>query len=255
MSNETESLMLKAVLEQYATPDPRIVGKITKNGVDLDFVGHAEITRILIEIDPMWNWQPAAWIDGKPAIQEVNGVATMWGNLTLLGKTVIGVGTANTIMTTRAGEKFAKPDYSKELIGDFLRNAAMRFGICLSLWSRQDKDQAPASSPTTFRQVADAFPGSTMVQSEDASGKSVATKATPARQASAGNPISDKQVFLINKLSKENNISNFVTFAAEIVGREVSAINALNSREASQIIDRLMTPQPVLISHEAEEPF
>jgi hypothetical protein len=128
MSNETEALLLKAVLEQYATPDPKIVGTIPRNGINLAYVSHAEITRILIEIDPMWNWQPVAWVDGRPAIHEANGVATMWATLTLLGKSLVGVG------SVRAD----KPDLDKELVGDFLRNAAMRFGICLSLWSKQD---------------------------------------------------------------------------------------------------------------------
>ena len=128
MSNETESLLLKAVLEQYAVPDPKIVGTIQRSGIALSYVNHAEITRILIEIDPMWSWEPCAWDNGRPVIHEENGTKTMWGKLTVLNKTMLGVG------SVRAD----KPDYEKELIGDFLRNAAMRFGISLSLWSKQD---------------------------------------------------------------------------------------------------------------------
>ena len=37
-----------------------------------------------------------------------------------------------------------KPDLDKELVSDFLRNAAMRFGIALTLWM---KDDAPVVTP------------------------------------------------------------------------------------------------------------
>ena len=243
MSNETEALLLKAVLEEYAVPDPKIVNTIPRNGVNLSYVSHADINRILIEVDPNWNWEPCGWVDGRPAIHIVNGNATMWIRMTLLGKTLIGVGSA----------KADKPDLDKELVGDAMRNVAMRFGICLSLWTRQDTQTGNYQKPAV-RAISDAFPGSTVVSSGNTGGT---TKAIPARQASAGNPVSDKQTFLINKLSKEQQITNLVAFAAQIVGREIQSINALNSREASQIIDRLMNPHAVALIDEMqdEEPF
>jgi hypothetical protein len=39
-----------------------------------------------------------------------------------------------------------KPDLDKELIGDFLRNASMRFGICLSLWSKSEWEEHPPAA-------------------------------------------------------------------------------------------------------------
>jgi trans-2-enoyl-CoA reductase len=51
----------------------------------------------------------------------------------VLGQTRLGVGTA----------RHDKADLDKELIGDFLRNAAMRFGICLSLWSKTEWEDQP----------------------------------------------------------------------------------------------------------------
>ncbi len=122
---------LQDIIKQYGVPDPSIVGKLPRGGITLDFVGHAEITRILIDIDPLWNWSPIEYVNGRPAITETNGMATMWGYLSVLGKTMIGVG------SVRAD----KPDLEKELIGDFLRNASMRFGICLSLWSKSEWDE------------------------------------------------------------------------------------------------------------------
>lgn len=128
MENTETNTALRAILDNYGVPDPKIVGKLPRGGTQLDFVGHADITKILIEIDPMWWWEPAGWDNGRPAIHVVNGMAVMWGHLYVHGKQMLGVGTV----------KHDKPDLDKELVGDFLRNAAMRFGICLSLWTKQE---------------------------------------------------------------------------------------------------------------------
>jgi hypothetical protein len=52
----------------------------------------------------------------------------MWGWLTIHGKEMLGVGSV----------KADKMELDKELVGDFLRNASMRFGIALSLWTKQE---------------------------------------------------------------------------------------------------------------------
>jgi hypothetical protein len=143
MENTEANTALRAILDNYGVPDPKIVGKLPRGGTQLDFVGHADITKILIEIDPMWWWEPAGWDNGRPAIHVVNGMAVMWGHLYVHGKQMLGVGTV----------KHDKADLDKELVGDFLRNAAMRFGICLSLWTKQEweSQDAPArpSAPKT----------------------------------------------------------------------------------------------------------
>ena len=129
---------LKDILTKYGVPDPSIVGKLPRGGITLDFVGHAEITRILLEIDENWSWAPVAWTEqGRPAINEVNGMAVMWGTLTVLGQSRLGVGSA----------RADKPDLDKELVGDFLRNASMRFGISLSLWSKSEWEESHTQVP------------------------------------------------------------------------------------------------------------
>lgn len=135
----TELHALTAALADYYTPDPETVSQLDKNGVLLDYVGHAEITRILCEIDPEWSWEPAAWIDGRPAthlqvgkLRKKDGTVveqptvSMWGRLTLCGVTRLAVGSV----------EGHKADLDKELASDFLRNAAMRFGISLALWAK-----------------------------------------------------------------------------------------------------------------------
>jgi hypothetical protein len=206
-------------------------------------VSHSEITRILISVDAMWSWEPIEWINGRPAIHIENGMATMWGKMTLLGKTMICVGSA----------RADKADYEKELIGDLLRNGSMRYGLALNLWSKQDSSSGGVSVQT----ITKSFPGATAVnapaQPQQASNASVARPA--AKQASAGNPVSEKQVFLINKLAKDNQISDVVAYCAGIVGHALTTAKDMNSREASQVIDSLMNPQPIVEILPDEEPF
>lgn len=152
-----EPLDLKLVLDAYAVPDPSIVGKLPKrrknadgswgSPVYLDYVGHADITKILIEVDPLWNWEPVAWEHGRPAITERDGIATLWVRLTLLGKSMLGCGSVHA----------TKEDLDKELIGDALRNAAMRFGIALALWSNAEwaeTDHKPTVESVTRKYVS-----------------------------------------------------------------------------------------------------
>jgi hypothetical protein len=140
---ENQKKLLAEVLTNYAVPDPKIVGKLPKGGIQLDFVGHADITRILIEIDPLWSYEPCGWDNGRPAIHVENGMATMWAYLIVHGKKMLGVG------SVRAD----KPELHKELIGDFLRNASMRFGISLSLWTKNEWEDLGGHAPAPQKSV------------------------------------------------------------------------------------------------------
>jgi hypothetical protein len=62
----------------------------------------------------------------------------MAGWLTILGVRRLGIGSV----------MHNKPDLLKELISDFIRNASMRFGVCLSLWTKQEWDDV-SHTPTT----------------------------------------------------------------------------------------------------------
>lgn len=100
---------------------------ISTEHIHLDYVGHAELTARLLHLDPMWVWEPMAYNDqGLPAINVRNGTAELWIHLTVNGIRRPGVGTCSA----------SKEDASKELIGDALRNAAMRFGLALDLWAK-----------------------------------------------------------------------------------------------------------------------
>jgi hypothetical protein len=95
--------------------------------IQLEYVGHAMLTHRMLEVDPLWTWEPLA-LDamGYPAIDKDGG---MWIKLTIAGVTRLGYGDAQ----GKVGG-----DAMKERIGDALRNAAMRFGAALDLWHKGD---------------------------------------------------------------------------------------------------------------------
>jgi hypothetical protein len=157
-------MKLEEIISKYGVPDPKIVGKLPKGGMQLDFVGHADVTKMLIEIDPEWTWEPTAFdANGLPAYRVENGMAHMAGWLTILGVRRLGIGSV----------MHNKPDLLKELISDFIRNASMRFGVCLSLWTKQEWDDVsytsstPAPKPAPVAKVEPAKPTDPLVSMDN----------------------------------------------------------------------------------------
>lgn len=103
---------------------------ITTAHTDLDYVGHAEVTNRLLEVDCEWTWEPLAVDeDGLPKFDQYRG---LWMRLTICGVSRIGYGSA-------AWPGYKDPgDIIKEIIGDGLRNAAQRFGVGLDMWAKTD---------------------------------------------------------------------------------------------------------------------
>lgn len=97
--------------------------------VHLDYVGHAALTDRLLDADPAWYWEPLAFKDGLPAFDADGG---LWIKLTVCGVTRLGYGNAAESEYKEIGSR------QKEVIGDALRNAAMRFGAALELWHKGD---------------------------------------------------------------------------------------------------------------------
>lgn len=109
------------------TADGAVCNGYHAKAVHLDYVGHAQVTARLLDVDPLWSWEPFAIDDrGLPALDPNGG---LWIRLTVAGMTRIGYGDAQ----GKSG-----PNAVKEAIGDALRNAAMRFGVALDLWSKSD---------------------------------------------------------------------------------------------------------------------
>lgn len=145
MGGETSQLLL-AIPEQWGQPAPQFLSHLdrqTKQGtIRLDYLDHAQTTAALIAIDPLWTWEPFALDEkGLPLIFVAAGEANFWIRLTVLGKTLPAIGTAAA----------SKNDVRKELIGDAIRNGAMRFGIALGLWSKAESlAMAEGQNPETL---------------------------------------------------------------------------------------------------------
>jgi hypothetical protein len=126
------------------------IGKLPKGGKLLDFVGHASVTDRLLDVDPEWTWEPLAFAaNGTPLWTVDAGNAVMWIRLTVAGVSRLGVGIV----------KDNTDDLEKKLISDALKNAAMRFGVALSLWSKEDlhaSENADAAGDTAARPSASA---------------------------------------------------------------------------------------------------
>lgn len=101
--------------------------------VHLDYVGHAAVTARLLEVDPTWLWEPDLDEHGRWDVRIDGGEATLTGRLTVLGVTRPCVGTVEA----------SKNDLLKQLQSDAIRNGAMRFGVALDLWSKEDLHGAP----------------------------------------------------------------------------------------------------------------
>lgn len=111
--------------------------------VHLDYVGHAATTDRLLTVDPEWTWRPFdadEVLSLPPKLRD----AGLWIYLTVAGVTRPGVGDGKS---------------AKECIGDAIRNAAMRFGVALDLWAKEDLHEISAGPKA--QETATAAPGET----------------------------------------------------------------------------------------------
>lgn len=136
---------LRQLLAEWASPPADMVDVIPKGGVELKYLGHAATTRALLECDPTWWWEPMGFDDyGQPRLvsDDQGRTVGLWIYLHVCGVRRPGYGSCLP----------GKSDAVKELIGDALRNAAMRFGVGINLWGKDhpEKDKpAPRKAKAT----------------------------------------------------------------------------------------------------------
>lgn len=136
---------------------------ISPRHIHLDYVGHADVTIRLLEVDPEWTWEPKATDPDPDALKAalasgdaeiVRMVITnappkfetdrndnpvgLWIKLTVGGVTRLGYGSCP------GGQN----DAEKVLIGDALRNAALRFGVAVDLWAKGDRADPSSENAT-----------------------------------------------------------------------------------------------------------
>ena len=114
------------------------IQKLPTGGLQLDYVSHAWVTDRLLQVDPQWTWKPLAFNDaGLPAFDSNGG---LWIELTVCGVTRYGYG------EPQGRDKF---DLTKGAIGNAIRNAAMRFGVALDLWAKEQPAPVQATPKAT----------------------------------------------------------------------------------------------------------
>lgn len=186
---------------------PESVGKLPKGGTMLDYVGHAAVTDRLLTVDPDWSWEPfAVGADGLPMPDREGN---LWIRLTVCGVTRIGVGDGKN---------------AKERIGDALRNAAMRFGVALDLWAKEN-----------------------LVEFAQAAHRPEPTRADPPPMpADAGvaylNPQSKLAKAMYASLRDAETAGHFTdakAFMSEVVGRPITSSKELTEDEARRVLGHL----------------
>lgn len=141
MATNADPELLTKLWRDTRVPPPEMVQTIDKGKFKADAVGHADVTEIILDHDPEWELE-AAGVDehGTPVItKDPDGNLVFWAYLTIHGKRRLCVGTC----------KPGAPDIMKELLGDAIRNGAMRFGVAITLWSKTERAQTSSTGSST----------------------------------------------------------------------------------------------------------
>lgn len=215
---------LRAFYEQWFQPPKELIGQMNRGGVTLDFLGHGNATRALIEFDPLWSWRPMAYEEGLPKFDlDKNGEPCgLWILLTLNHKTLPGYGSVE-------GRKSEKV---KELIGDAIRNAAMRFGLALALWIKDDELGLGIAGVETVG------------VSRPSKGQDGSVKGTPPPSSDA--PVTDTEVATAIKAVAVRNKalgrsdSELRSLASEALGRPVKNRQDIRTHEDVEKIQRAL---------------
>ena len=188
----------------------------------LDYVGHAAVTDRLLSVDPEWSWEPFALDpNGLPAL---DARGNLWIRLTVCGVTRPGVGDGFSL---------------KEVIGDAIRNAAMRFGVALDLWGKEELEQAhgPAHQqppqPTPAGKTASDFAPVPHAPQEGAQ----AAPDTETREM-----IRRSQVVALMAAFDAAGMSakdTRLAYCSNLVGRTLGSSNDLSKREGSMVLNAL----------------
>ena len=184
---------------------PEQIGKLPKGGTILDYVGHAEVTDRLLQVDPDWTWRPTApW----PGFEQADG---LFIELTVCGKTMPGFGEAT--------GGFSQGDKLKAAIGDAIRNAAMRFGVALDLWMKDDAHTSSTPTPQPERKHY--------------------TQQTAGNNH--GDPITEGQRKLVYARLKSAGIAQGAVpeFLSTVTGRDVAGIDDLRKGDLDDVLAKI----------------
>ena len=207
--------------------------------VHLDYVGHAAVTDRLLDVDRDWTWRfLASNADGSPVVvtagfSDPYAKVGIWIVLTVCGVDTPGFG---------EGKGF------KDAISDAIRNAAMRRGVALDLWSKEDLHGADV--PEGERAAVESAGAHTPAAASSAPGAS-ASPSEPASpfQAPTGRKASDAMKkaldVLVGDLRDERKAMTTEQLWVAVRGvapespRWSDLRDSLTQAEASELRDRL----------------
>ena len=206
----------KCVAGSKYSADGHFCGGYHSRSVHIDYVGHAATTDRLLTVDPDWSWEPFALDDaGLPALDRGGN---LWIRLTICGTTRIGVGDGKS---------------AKECIGDAIRNAAMRFGVALDLWAKEDLVEFAQAA--AHRQESPASPTS------PASPRPVPPPVDITASLDGEVMVTAEQTELLKALMADLALDGKAMLAAarEITGRKITSATDLTEIEADLVIAEL----------------
>lgn len=206
----------KCVAGSKYSADGHYCGGYHSRSVHLDYVGHAATTDRLLTVDPDWSWEPFALDDaGLPALDRGGN---LWIRLTICGTTRIGVGDGKS---------------AKECIGDAIRNAAMRFGVALDLWAKEDLVE--------FAQAAAHRQGSPASPTSPASPRPAPSPVDITASLDGEVMVTAEQTELLKALMADLTLDGkaMLKAACEITGRKITSATDLTEIEADLVIAEL----------------
>ncbi len=121
--------LLLDLMHEWWDPPAKLIQTLPRGGTKLSYLGHADTTRALSETDPEWTWTPMAHDEnGLPILDrdDKGNPVGIWIWISVCGVERPAYGSCES----------GKRDAVKELIGDAIRNGAMRFGVAGGLWSK-----------------------------------------------------------------------------------------------------------------------
>ena len=226
-----EPMMTSEKAAALRKPFPKsAIGKLPKAGLQLDYVGHAAVVDRLLAVDPNWSWEPFAVDErGLPAL---DSKGNLWIRMTVCGVTRIGVGDG--------------PN-AKQIISDALRNAAMRFGVALDLWSKEELESAhaaPSAAPFGDLPRADTAPAPVLEEPpDDIPGQEALPVEDPPDPKPRKKPAkaTAKQVARIGMLASDLGLDRDAKLAgvAATIGHEVTTTKELTPAEASAVLESM----------------
>lgn len=205
---------------------PEAIGKLPKGGVMLDYAGHAVVTDRLLQVDPAWSWEPMATDERGLPIADSKG--NLWIRLTICGVTRIGVGDGPT---------------AKVVIGDAIRNAAMRFGVALDLWSKEELEQGTGSS----RRKATGISAAEAAEDAKAATGEMATPPPETRRMSRGGPppaatkreSQERKMFALLREAGHTDRNDMLAYIGTVTGRTIESRTDITDDELTAVVAEL----------------